>query len=127
MFYCAYHVDCRGDALGMESGAISNQQIRASSEHGANVVAFCGRLHLQRGGCHGSWAAADRDVNQWLQVDLVNRYTTVTGVATQGRTGINQWVMTYRLQYGNNDLYFQDYKQQGKTANKVKLPHSQHQ
>jgi len=121
------HIDCREDALGMESGAISNGRIRASSEFTAELAAGCGRLHLQYGGCHGSWAAADLNVNQWLQVDFVNKLTTVTGIATQGRTGMNQWVMTYRLQYGNNDVYFQDYTQQGQTANKVNLRHSLHQ
>lgn len=120
------HIDCRGEALGMESGTISNGQIRASSEYAAHLAASCGRLHLQLGGCHGSWAAADRDVNQWLQVDLVNQHTTVTGVATQGRTENNQWVKTYRLQYGNNGE-LQDYKQQGETTIKVKLWYSLHQ
>lgn len=119
--YFIVHIDCRGDALGMESGTISNGQITASSEYAAYLAAGCSRLHLQLGGCHGSWTAADRDVNQWLQVDLVNKHTSVTGVATQGRNENNQWVMTYRLQYGNNGVDFQNYKQQGQTTIKVKL------
>ena len=109
----------------MESGAISDAQISASTEHSHTVTAPCGRLQLQWGGCHGSWAAKVSDANQWLQVEFVNHYTTVTGVATQGRTsGAHQWVTGYRLQYGNDGVDFQYYKEQGQTAIKVNSWHS---
>lgn len=117
-------IDCPGEALGMESGAISDAQISASSKFSDSLAASCGRLHLQGGGCHGSWAVAVHNANQWLQVDFVNRYTTVTGVATQGRTVHNQWVTMYRLQYGNDGVEFQYYKEQGQTAIKVNSWHS---
>ena len=111
----------------MESGAISDAQISASTEYDQSLVASCGRLQLQYGGCHGSWAAAVLDANQWLQVDFVSQYTTVTGVATQGRNVGSQWVTMYRLQYGNDGVNFQYYKEKGQTAIKVNSWHSLHQ
>ena len=111
----------------MESGAISNEQISASTEYAGSLVPSCGRLHLPFGGCHGSWAAAVNDVEQWLQVEFGNQYTTVTGVATQGRTVDNQWVTMYQLQYGYDGFNFQYYKEHGQTANKVNTRHSLHQ
>ena len=111
----------------MESGVISDAQISASTEYSRSLVASCARLNLQHGGCHGSWAVGVRDANQWLQVDFVNQYTTVTGVATQGRNVDNQWVTLYHLQYGNDGVSFQYYKEQGQTVIKVNPWHSLHQ
>ena len=105
----------------METGAISDGQISASSEWAAYLGASSGRLHWQaQPSKQGSWSAAIYDANQWLQVDFVNQYTTVTGVATQGRNGGDQqWVKIYQLQYSNDGVNFQYYKEQGQTANKV--------
>ena len=103
----------------MESGAISDGQISASTTFSGTLAPRCGRLHWQGGGCYGSWSDAVGDTNQWLQVDFVNRYTTVTRVATQGRTVHNQWVTMYQLQYSNDGVEFQYYKEQGQTAIKV--------
>lgn len=108
----------------MESGAISDAQISASTTFSGALAARCGRLHLQGGGCHGSWSVDIRDTNQWLQVDFANRFTTVTRVATQGRTVHNQWVTMYRLQYSNDGAEFQYYKEQRQTAIKVSSWHS---
>ena len=120
VFTClTLRIDCPGEALGMESGAISDAQISASTEFSQSLSASCGRLHLQYVGCHGSWAAAVLDANQWLQVDFVNQYTTVTGVATQARIFHNQWVTIYHLQYGNDGVNFKYYKEQGQTEIKV--------
>lgn len=109
----------------MESGAISDGQISASSQfddssHAANK----GRLRLKAGaGSTGSWvvASADNNVNQWLQVKLGSQHTfEVTGVATQGRNGVNdQWVTEYKLQYSNDGINFQYYKEQGQSVDKV--------
>ena len=86
----------------MESGAISDGQITASSQWKDMVAPFHGRLHsLKTPQSEGCWAAATKDLNQWLQVDL-SQYTNVTRVATQGRhSGVKQWVTEYKLQYSN--------------------------
>ena len=104
------------EALGMESIAITDRQISASSVVGA---ASHGRLNSQTGA--GAWVAAQYDANQWLQVDLVNQHTKVTRVATQGRNDHNQWVTKYKLQYSNDTLNMQDYKEQGQDNVKVKF------
>ena len=98
----------------MESGAIADRQISASSEYGA---ASQGRLHFQTGG--RAWMAAQNDVNQWLQIDLGNQYTKATRVATQGRKYSSYRVTEYKLQYSNDGVNFQYYKEQN--TDKVKL------
>ena len=98
----------------MESGAITDRQISASSIWGA---ASQGRLHFQTGG--GAWIAARGYSNQWLQVDLGNQRTKVTRVATQGNGYWVEWVTGYKLQYSNDGVNFQYYKEQN--IDKVKL------
>ena len=106
--------------LGMESGAISNAQITASSQHDGNTQARQGRLnYVPRG-----WTAGhDGDhLKQWLQVDL-GSYTTVTRVATQGHSRsygpIRGWVTRYRLQYSDEGIFFNFYKEPRDTSFKV--------
>ena len=100
----------------MESGAITDRQISASSIWGA---ASQGRLHFQTGG--GAWVVAQNDANQWLQVDLGIQGTKVTRVATQGRKSSSYRVTEYKLQYSNDGVNFQYYKEQN--TDKVKLVH----
>ena len=98
----------------MESGAILDTQISASS-HYPDHAPQQARL---RG--PGSWRAMN-NINEWLQIDLVNPNTSVTGVATQG-LGFWFWEATYKLQYSNNGVNFTYYKEQGQTADKVGRP-----
>ena len=113
-------LECQ-DPLGMESGVISDGQISASSEWNADHAAIQGRLNFKNTGIKsGGWSSQTRDTKQWLQVDLGNYYTTVSRIASQGRHSFDQWVTKYQLQYGNNGVNFQYYRDQGQTANKVK-------
>ena len=71
----------------MESGAIFDSQITASSVYNDNLAARNARLHfkgsknpIRRAG----WVAGVKNINQWLQVDL-QQITRVIGMATQGR------------------------------------------
>ena len=100
----------------MKNGAISNGEIIASSEFPTikNHKAFQGRLHFQETpSLSGSWSAAKNDANQWLQIDLGSLHTSVTGEATQGRNGhCWQWVTNYKLQYSNDKMDFQCYREQ---------------
>ena len=110
-------------ALGMDSGAISDAQISASSQWDNNHAAVQARLHFKAGGGKvGSWSALKNDLQQWLQVDL-GSYTTVTRVATQGRNGLDQWVTKYRLQYSDDGVIFKMYKEPHSTSAKVKICH----
>ena len=96
------------DALGVESGAISDGQINASSQYDGNHAASQGRLYFKAGsGKRGSWSAKDNNVPQWLQVDLGNPHTKVTALATQGRSDYPQWVTNYKVQYSGDGVSFQ--------------------
>lgn len=113
-------IDCQ-DALGMESGAITDGQISALSQWDGNHAAVQGRLHFQAsGGKQGAWSSRANDVNQWLQIDLGDSYTTVTRVASQGRQNSDQWVKKYTLQYSNDGVNYQNYREQGQAVIKVK-------
>lgn len=108
----------------MESGAISDSQISASSEWNSTYSPIYARLHLEaKPGIHsGVWSAYILNTNQWLQVDLgIHSNSTITRVATQGRTYVhNQWVTKYKLQHSNDGMNFQYYRELGQTAHKVK-------
>ena len=105
----------------MESGAISDGQISASSQSDTNHAASQGRLNFQASSSKaGSWSAGTNDVNQWLQVDLGNHHTTVTRVATQGGNGAAQWVTKYKLQYSYDDVSYQYFMDEGQSTGKVR-------
>ena len=113
----------------MSNGSITDQQISASSVFDANHAAHHGRLHFQETSVKsGSWAVAQNQTNQyqWLQIDLSDQDTKVTGVATQGRNYKNwhggvhwQWVKKYKLQYSDNAETFHYYKEKGQSEDKV--------
>ena len=107
------NLDCHGP-LGMQNGAISNGQLQASTEWDAYLSIPQGRLNHPR-----CWAARFNDANQWYQVDLGSQYIRVTSVATQGRGDHPQWVTSYKLQYGNDGVNFQYYREQGQATDKV--------
>ena len=108
------------DALGMESGEISNGQVSASSEWDGNHAAIQARLYFEAAPDKaGSWSAKYNNLDQWLQIDLGSKHE-VTGLATQGRNGYGQWVTKYKVQYSDNGVNFQYYMEQGQAAIKVK-------
>ena len=104
----------------MESGAISNGQITASSEYHAYHAVAHSRLNYR--GQSAAWSARVNDANQWLQIDLISYYITVTRIATQGRDSdiYNQWVTKYKLQYSNDEVTFKHYREKGQNADKVR-------
>lgn len=103
----------------MESGAISDAQITASSQFDDNHAPARARLNTRLTGIKkGGWSSRKCDLSQWLLVDL-GSYTTVTRVATQGRNGHNQWVTKYRLQYSNDGVNFHFYQEPGENSAKV--------
>ena len=94
----------------METRLIKDAQITASSEWDSNHAAIQARLNFKAGGGkQGAWSARSNDANQWIQVALGN-YTRLTGIATQGRNGVNQWVTKYQLQYSDDGVTFHYYK-----------------
>ena len=107
----------------MESRAITDAQITASSEHNAVHAASRARLNFQEipDNASGAWAANANDDNPWLQIDLGAHYTKVTLIATQGRNSLNfsQWVTEYKLQYSDNGQTFHYYRELGQAPDKV--------
>lgn len=105
----------------MESGAISDEQVSASSELDAYNSAPQGRLFYPGNQTHkAAWVPASNDENQWLQVDLRSYYKQVTRVATQGRHDSSvQWVTEYNLEFGDDGLNFQYYVERGQNVLKV--------
>ena len=113
----------------MENGLISDAQLSASSRWNDFEGADRGRLHLTEvWDPHlrsGAWIAKTNDINQWLQIDvlgLTRNYVRVTRVSTQGRESTSygeQYVKTYKLQYSNDGVNFQYYKESGRTNAKV--------
>ena len=101
----------------MESRAISDAQISASSQWDGNHAAEQGRLNFKAGsGKQGGWSTRHNNQNQWFQVDL-RSIKKLTSLATQGRNAYSQWVTSYKVEYGNDGLSFQFYQEQG--ADKV--------
>ena len=102
----------------MKNGAIPDRQISASSDYHA---AWQGRLDYKGTWKAGSWSSRRNDIHQWLQVDLYSPYMKVTGIATQGRNGHNQWVTRYTLWYSNDGRNFQPHKEAGERTEKVNI------
>ena len=103
----------------MENGAVSDEQISASSQKDDNYAANRARLNMKISGIkQGGWLPLTSDLNQWLQVEL-GGYTTVTGVATQGRNGYDQWVTKYKLLYSYDGVTYHLYKERGENSGKV--------
>lgn len=106
----------------MESGAVFDEQISASSEYNSLHSAIRGRLRLAGGASSaGSWTTVSNNVDEWLQIDLKTQGTKVSGVATQGRdtNSYEHWVTKYKLQYSNDEVRFEYYRDQGQTVDKV--------
>lgn len=100
--------------LGMERKSISDNQISASSQLNGNHSAIQARLHSKA----GAWSPLTNDDSQWLQVDLGSD-TRVTRVATQGSNAYNESVTKYNLQYSDDGVTFQFYKDVGDSSAKV--------
>ena len=104
----------------MENYAISDEHITASSQYSSNHAPRFARLKYEKG--TGGWRSGVSNANQWLQIDLGQLYTKVTGVATQGRHSAS-WlhrVSKYKLQYSDDGASFQYYREEGQNTDKVK-------
>ncbi|XP_020900433.1 uncharacterized protein LOC110239067, partial [Exaiptasia diaphana] len=101
--------------LGMANGEIQNGAIKASSHHASpHLPPHYGRLHgiILEG--YQAWGSAHDQVNQeqWLEIGLID-IKWISGVATQGRHNVAQWVTSYSLIYGNSHGQWTTYKHDG--------------
>ncbi|XP_022810089.1 retinoschisin-like [Stylophora pistillata] len=93
----------------MNSGAIPDKKIVASTEQSSSTPAKNGRLNYTSG---SSWCAGTSDTNPYLQIDLQKRHI-ICAMSTQGNSQANQWVKKYTLQYSNDRTTWIDYKEGG--------------
>ncbi|XP_019622071.1 PREDICTED: lactadherin-like, partial [Branchiostoma belcheri] len=88
----------------MESGAIPDDRITASSFYEIAFAPYRGRLNE----ASGSWAAQASTIGEWLQVDI-ERMKRVTGTVIQGRHNSDQWVASYKVQYSADGINWSTY------------------
>ncbi|XP_022084074.1 lactadherin-like [Acanthaster planci] len=81
------------DPLGMESGAIPDDNLSVSHVGHTGFGREKSRLNTK-----GAWCPEPIDTNQWITVDLGNKIT-VSGLITQGRHHSDVWTKSYRVQY----------------------------
>ena len=100
--------------LGMESRAIPDRHISASSNWNAAHRAANARLHFQAGGGRtGAWSAKQNNAHQWLKV-YFGKWVKITRMSTQGRQDANQWVKKYSLSYSYDGVWWYPYIVKGK-------------
>ena len=102
--------DCIDLDLGMESKAILDSQIGASSELNGSTPANHGRLKYAAG---TAWCASTNDSSPYLQIDLSTLYI-ICAVSTQGNAKSTDWVKKYTLQTSTDGTNWTDYKDVGK-------------
>ncbi|XP_020637374.3 lactadherin isoform X1 [Pogona vitticeps] len=96
------HMRC-GNILGMETGAIANSQLTASSVHyGFLGVQRWGPelARLNNKGIVNAWTSSNYDRSPWIQANLL-RKMRISGVATQGasRAGRAEYVRAFKVAY----------------------------
>eukprot|EP00057_Strongylocentrotus_purpuratus_P031768 XP_785592.3 PREDICTED: uncharacterized protein LOC580443 [Strongylocentrotus purpuratus] len=101
------------NTLGLEDYRIADSELQASSCNNDRHCANHARLNFagedEQGGTPsnsvtssgklpGAWIPRYNDHNQWVGVDLVEKYRVV-GVITQGREDADQWVTSFAVSY----------------------------
>ncbi len=99
----------------MESGAILDSQIKASSRSSFKTREGLARLHMQRTPEHyGGWAHNANDLKPWLQVDFLT-LVLVRRILTQGRHIFEHWVKGFTVSTSYDGKIFSTYKEFGVT------------
>lgn len=108
--------ECRSHPLGMESRAIPNSAVTASSTWpwGPAHDPWQARLNnAKKSQSSGSWTARTNAVGEWLQIDL-GKETVVTKIATQGRPiDYFQWVSSYKILLSLDGTNWNAYRSDG--------------
>ncbi|XP_034267842.1 coagulation factor V [Pantherophis guttatus] len=97
--------------LGMESGAIKNSEITASSYKKtwwSSWEPFLARLNLK--GRTNAWQPKVNNKNQWLQIDL-QHLTKITSIITQGAKSMSteMYVKTFSIHYTDDNSTWKPY------------------
>ncbi|XP_053128741.1 lactadherin isoform X2 [Hemicordylus capensis] len=116
------HLRC-ANLLGLETGAIADAQLTASSVHyGFLGVQRWGPelARLNNKGIVNAWTSSNYDRSPWIQVNLL-RKMRLSGVATQGarRAGRAEYVRAYKMAYSLDGREFVFYKDDEQDQDKV--------
>uniref|UniRef100_A0A3P9DC68 Contactin-associated protein-like 4 n=1 Tax=Maylandia zebra TaxID=106582 RepID=A0A3P9DC68_9CICH len=82
---------------------------RSSSQLSTSHAPGFAKLNRRDGA--GGWSPIISDRYQWLEVDLGER-TKITAVATQGRYGSSDWLMSYLLMFSDTGHNWRQYRQE---------------
>uniref|UniRef100_A0A3Q3S276 Contactin-associated protein-like 4 n=1 Tax=Mastacembelus armatus TaxID=205130 RepID=A0A3Q3S276_9TELE len=82
---------------------------RSSSQLSSSHAPGFAKLNRREGA--GGWSPLTSDRYQWLEVDLGER-TKITAVATQGRYGSSDWLISYLLMFSDTGHNWQQYRQE---------------
>ena len=106
-----YFVDC-SQALGLESGKVSDSQLSASSHFPNSLSPSEGRLNNKKAWC--TYLS-----KQYLQIDLL-KVRHVSALATQGYKGFfHNYVETYEIKYSYDGVKWFDYQKKKNGKKKV--------
>nr|XP_020472734.1 contactin-associated protein-like 4 [Monopterus albus] len=89
--------------------SLPSSSFRSSSQLSNSHGPFFAKVNRREGA--GGWSPLVSDRYQWLEVDL-GRRTQITGVATQGRYGSSDWLMTYLLMFSDTGHNWRQYRQE---------------
>lgn len=96
------------------SGGSSGADIPSNVSMSRLFRALAGRarlllIHCVPGRC--AWLSKFQDSNQWLQIDL-KEVKVISGILTQGRCDIDEWMTKYSVQYRTDEslnwIYYKD-------------------
>ncbi|XP_078381057.1 uncharacterized protein LOC144663858 [Oculina patagonica] len=111
---------CAGEeALGMENGRITDQQITASSQESKMSGPANARLNLVTKKLAdgvvriGAWEPRIDDPSPYLQIDF-GRNVEIKKIATQGREDHDYWVKKYKLSYAEENKPYKIYQEHSK-------------
>ena len=107
--------------IGLEDGKVPDRAFSASSQWDKYHRANRARLNsVATKRYRGGWSARKNNRRQWLQFK-VRRRARITGLATQGRQDLNQWVRSYSISYSLTGRSFRPYKENGRVKVIVSL------
>ncbi|XP_071501550.1 lactadherin-like [Diadema antillarum] len=92
-----------GSPLGLENGVIPGSVISASS---CLVYHLCTPQARLNG--PASWCSSGVGTDQWLQVQFESNYL-VSGIITQGRRDVEQYVTSYKMSSSVNNIIWTEY------------------
>ncbi|XP_015760775.1 PREDICTED: macrophage mannose receptor 1-like [Acropora digitifera] len=110
LYGCPYVCDT---PLGMESGAVKDADISASSSNSSQ------RATNARPFNYVGWCAQASDTQPWFQISFTNDESKVTKITTWGGGWASGYVKVYNLQFTNGDnvSIWSNYKEGGKIRN----------